>query len=364
MSRFLKRNDLPKSASAVAVVLASALVVILPAFAGTGTRGQEEGKAKASKQGEKSQVSLPEITSLPFGELNNGEPFNASGGVDLGEGRALICDNKTKDALFELRLDGTGAKVGPLVRRPLVGAVVDDPEGMTRVDLDGRRFIVVGSSFNRLHASEGRRMVAREGFADGLLRVEEATDGTLTAQNMKGVREWLFAHYPDILAGAEKVPDEGGINIEGLTWDPNRGALLFGLRTPLHNGRPVILPVRLKNGGTPWTVESLEALPAIVLDDGQPPAGRGLRGIAYAPKRNLFFITLGKAMSSTKATFAVYTWDGGDKGTLLLRPRAIFSRKMKPEGMAHTTLKGQDVMLILDDSGGYAVLFAGGKIMQ
>src|SRR4030095_15586794 len=182
MSRAMKRNALPKSASAFAVVVASALVVILQAIAATastGARAQEDrqsetptakkgAQAKAPKPSGKKKVSGSEITSLPFGELNNGEPFNASGGVDLGEGRTLICDNKTKDALFELRLDGTGAKIGPLVRRPIVGAVIDDPEGMTRVELEGRGFIVLGSSFNRLHGYIGGRMVAREGFADGL----------------------------------------------------------------------------------------------------------------------------------------------------------------------------------------------------
>jgi len=372
MSRSLKRNALPKSASTIAVVVASALVVILPAIAGTASSGpraerdsqskaptaKKDAQANGPKTGGKKKASGSEITSLPFGELNNGLPFNASGGVDLGEGRTLICDNKTKDALFELHLDGTGAKLGPLVRRPITGAVIDDAEGMTRVELDGSRFIVLGSSFNRLHSYIGGRMVAREGFADGLLRVEEKTDGTLTAQNMKGVREWLFAHYPDILAGADTVPDQGGINIEGLTWDPNRRALMFGLRTPLRNGRPVILPVRLKNGGNPWTVESLEAMPAIVLDDGQPAAGRGIRGLACFPRLNFYALTLGKAISGTKTTFALYTWDGGDKGTLRLRPRAHFARKMKPESMARAILNGKDALLILDDSGGYRVIAA------
>jgi hypothetical protein len=110
MSRTLKRNALPKSASAIAVVVASALVVILPAIAGTASTGpraekdsqskaptaKKDAQAKAPKTDGKKKVSGSEITSLPFGELNNGKPFNASGGVDLGEGRALICDNKTK----------------------------------------------------------------------------------------------------------------------------------------------------------------------------------------------------------------------------------------------------------------------------
>ena len=99
-------------------------------------------------------------------------------------------------------------------------------------------------------------------------------------------------------------------------------------------------------------------MPAIVLDDGKPTAGRGIRTLTCFPKLNLYVLTLGKAISGTHATFALYTWDGGDKGPLRLRPRAIFARKMKPEGIARALLNGKDAILILDDSGGYAVIAA------
>ena len=29
------------------------------------------------------------------------------------------------------------------------------------------------------------------------------------------------------------IPDDGGLNVEALSWDPRRQALLFGLRTPV-----------------------------------------------------------------------------------------------------------------------------------
>jgi len=331
---------------------------------GTQKEVQTKEQKKSEKKSAKSPGSSTEITAIPFGDKNNGRVYNASGGVEIAEGRVLICDNKTSDALLELRLDPSGVKVGPLVRRPLAGATVEDAEGMTRVELDGHSFFIVSSSFNRHNDTVGGKMVALEGSADGFLRVDEAADGSLTAQNMPGVREWLVAHYPDLKAVAEAVPDDGGINIEGLTWDPNRGAILFGVRTPLRSGRPLVLPVRLKNGGNPWTVDSLEALPAIVLDDGQPPAGRGIRALAYAPKRHLFVLGLGKAISGTDATFALYTWDGGEDGKLRLRPHATFNRKLKLEGMAHAIVHGKDALVILDDAGGYAVIPADDPRLQ
>src|SRR5689334_3802514 len=42
------------------------------------------------------------VTPIPFGEKNDGEDYNASGVVPLGDSRFLFCDNHTTDALYEL----------------------------------------------------------------------------------------------------------------------------------------------------------------------------------------------------------------------------------------------------------------------
>src|SRR5687767_4540903 len=58
------------------------------------------------------------IDSIPFGETNGKDEFNASDIVPLADSRFLICDNNTNDALFELNLTPDGQKKGPLIRRP------------------------------------------------------------------------------------------------------------------------------------------------------------------------------------------------------------------------------------------------------
>src|SRR5262245_14480612 len=59
------------------------------------------------------------VTSIPFGELNIDEEYNASDVVALADSRFLFCDNNANDALFELNLTPEGQKKGPLIRRPL-----------------------------------------------------------------------------------------------------------------------------------------------------------------------------------------------------------------------------------------------------
>ena len=52
-----------------------------------------------------------------FGELNGGEPYNASEVFALADSRFLFCDNNVSDALFEFQLDPDGALTGPILRR-------------------------------------------------------------------------------------------------------------------------------------------------------------------------------------------------------------------------------------------------------
>ena len=88
----------------------------------------------------------------------------------------------------------------------------------------------------------------KKGTADSvrpsaLLRVAVGEDGSLTADAMPEFREWLVAHVPALAASAAAVPDDGGLNVEGLAWDPAGQALLFGVRTPVVDGMPIVVPV-------------------------------------------------------------------------------------------------------------------------
>jgi hypothetical protein len=353
-------------------ICASTLAQVVPA--GAPSKGEEPGKEskqkKSQKKGKKGD-SEPKrgnpapagglVDSIPFGELNGRQPFNASGAVALDDGRFLLCDNKTPDALFELRLDANGRKSGSLVRRPFaVPGGVADLEGMTVVDLDGQRFVVATSSFG---LRPSKKSGARGESNGGLLRVDIGADGSFTARRMTGVREWLVANYAELKAAASLDPDGGGLNVEGLGWDPNRGALLFGVRTPLAGGRPLVLPVRLASASAPWTVQSLEALPAVRLGLS-PSAGQGIRAIDFDSEGALFWVSVGRAVSGGRAPFEMYLWDGNAEGTVRRLGGLAFDAAMKLEGIVAGTVGGKRALLLLDDGGGYQVVWGDDARLQ
>src|SRR5262245_60536393 len=93
----------------------------------------------------------PRIRPIPFGEHPGPEPFNASEIVAIDDARFLFCDNNIGDGLIELRLAADGTRDGPLVRRSFEGlepGTVDDLEGMTCVEAEGRRHLFVTPSFS------------------------------------------------------------------------------------------------------------------------------------------------------------------------------------------------------------------------
>jgi hypothetical protein len=170
------------------------------------------------------------VKSTPFPEKNRGVPFNASGVVQVGPRRFVFVDNHDSSALFEFVLDADGAEVDGIRRRPLVGVAegqLGDPEGLTRVDVDGETFLIAASS---LCITGGK-------VNDGLVRVRYTPEGDLHAEAMNGFRTWLLTHEPSLAGPGAREPDAGGLNIEGLAWDPRANALLFGQRGPAEPGR-------------------------------------------------------------------------------------------------------------------------------
>ncbi|MFW0794966.1 DUF3616 domain-containing protein [Gordonia sp. CPCC 205515] len=301
---------------------------------------------------------MASVSSIPFAEENHGTPYNASGVVPIGPRRFVFIDNRDPDAVFELSVTSDGRQDGPIVRRALTGVAPDalrDPEGLARIDTaDGKFDLIVSSSFC---ARSGRK--AHHTPSDGLVRIRYRPDGDLSAEAMPGFREWLLNAFPGLAPAARIVPDDDGLNVEGLAWDPVRQLLLFGLRSPVRAGRIPVLAVHL-DVGAPWTTAACRAQSEVTVKTGHSHVPLGIRDMSYDPHRERFLLLLGRSTGGKKTRFHLAEWNGTDDTAVELDIR-FTHRSMKPEGITAFSDGPAQRILIVDDAGGFAVFDAATK---
>ncbi len=297
------------------------------------------------------------VSSTPFADKNAGRAFNASGVVPVGPTRFVFVDNLDPTALFELTLDSDGAQRGAIKRRPIAGldaGVLSDPEGIARIDVGGEIHLVVASSLCVRSVAAGETRVNH-----GLVRIRYTPAGQLHGDAMEGFRDWLLSRFPTLAAAARKIPDDSGLNIEGLAWDPRRRALLFGVRSPVRAGRIPVLCVHLDTDA-PWTTAALRVGPKLSILKSDFAVPQGTRDIEYDADRDEFLVVVGRSISGGDVPFQLCTWDGNAKAVNVLdvtfEPAAPVRPEMKPEGVAAFLGDGARRILIVDDRGGYAVL--------
>jgi len=333
-------------------LLAGAALIALWAAVATGYSKSYTTGAPSLAQAQPGALT---IAPVPFGEMNGREEYNASDIIPIADSRFLFCDNNTDDALFELDLSPDGRKKGPLIRRPLLGlaaGAAHDLEDMALVEEGGRRYVFLTSSMRVRSAKDGSLVVPR----GGVLRVTIAPDETLVAENMPDFRDWLIRAYPQLAASARIKPNDGGLNIEGLAWDRNRRALLFGLRTPAPDGKPLVLPVKVKELAGPWTTSNLEAQTPIHLSVEPVGDEQGIRCLCDGQGRDGFLVIIGKATKDSEAPYSLYEWNGNAGGEAR-RLNVIFAKKMKPEGITRGSIGGKSALVIVDDGGGFQVVW-------
>jgi hypothetical protein len=303
------------------------------------------------------------LRSIPFGERPGDEPYNASEVVALADSKFLFCDNNVSDALFEFRLAPGGTLARPIARRPVRGltqGAIDDIEGIEIVKAANRTFIF-GTSSLSLKTRKGHHRKKERGKVvpsrESIVRIGVAASGRLQADVMPDFRPWLIEHAPWLRGAAGLIPDDGGLNVEALSWDPRHNALLFGLRTPLIDGRPGVLRVKPRKIDGPWTVDNLQFLPPLTL--ALPDADNaGIRAMSLDQSTGTSLIVLGNSTSESKAPFRLYSWDGNSRGIVRRFEDIRFHKRMKVEGVTRGTVRGRPAVVFVDDGGGFQVVWA------
>jgi pSer/pThr/pTyr-binding forkhead associated (FHA) protein len=341
----------------IAQVLGAVATIVL----GLAVAGKLPSCGTAETSGLKQPADVEPVTSMLFPERvvveGKEDVHNISGIVPIGDGRFLFADNNFGDALFELTLGPDGAKSGPIVRRPLAGLpanVADDIEALTVAEKDGRRYVIATTS---LYKKESKKTGEFGDKPSALIRASINPDGSLSAEAIPNFRDWFSKNVPDIGNAAILEPDQGGLNVEGLAWDPSKGRLLFGIRTPVKNGAPIVVPVKVLDLTGAWIGENLAAEPSIKLAIEDTGDEEGIRGLEYDPSRSAYLVIVGNSTSVSKAPFQLYEWDGNAEGKTKRFAKVWFDKKIKAESVAHATFGDKGAVVVADDAGGYVVLW-------
>ncbi|WP_433288926.1 DUF3616 domain-containing protein [Pseudonocardia sp. CA-142604] len=292
--------------------------------------------------------------------------FNASEVVALADSRFLFCDNNVTDSLVEMVFGPDGTLAEPLIRRPIQGLPeggVDDMECMALVEHENGRTIFASPSLsNKIRkgfetAPERRDRAKPAPARAGLLRIDVHEDDSLHAELIPDFRDWFVANSPKIGESAEWTPDDSGLNVEGLSWDPTSNALIFGIRTPVPHGHPMLVRVKIKDLAAPWKLENLKMLDPVQLKVDVTGDEMGVRSIEYDPTREASLVVLANSTSESDAPFLMFLWDGNDKGKMHQFEDIWFTEKMRVEGVAPGTVDGRRVIVFVDDRGGYQIIW-------
>jgi hypothetical protein len=152
------------------------------------------------------------------------------------------------------------------------------------------------------------------------------------------------------------APDgrQGGLNIEGLAWDPNKERLLVGLRGPQiggPGGQAALVPIKLRDPRGKFTRENLKVdqPEVIVLSLG----GQAVRDITYDPQLKSFLIISGVHEGEQRTDFGLWEWDGQSPTPIKLM---TLEDEQKPEGVTSVSINGRSYIFVVGDAGKYIKL--------
>jgi hypothetical protein len=232
---------------------------------------------------------------------------------------------------------------------------------MTHVRTDSGSLIIVIPSFSLKQRKRRHHKKSKRGKASTarncLVRIACGEEDQLEAEVLSAFREWIVANAPELGKSPRYLPDDGGLNVEGLGWSPTEQVLLLGVRTPVIEGKPLILRVRLKRVDGPWRLSNFEMLPPVSLAIKADRGEQGIRTIEFDPSRGVWLIVAGNATSASKAPFTLYAWDGNTQGVVHHFEQVRFHKRMKVEGVTHGRVGGRGAMIFVDDGGGYQLLW-------
>jgi hypothetical protein len=222
---------------------------------------------------------------------------SASVGYRRGTSLFLVASDEDKERTL-LRLYDATQDGGPIREFEVPNDFLDVDEDYPEVDLEGAA--CVGSRVYWIGSHSRNK--------DGEYR--SSRHRLFATEMRKGVPAPVGRPYKTLVQDlgldidARRAPKEGGLSIEGLCATHEPGKLLIGLRSPLIEGKAMLIPLRNADEVIEPGVEPEFGTP-VLLDLG----GLGIRSIDYWSERDTYLIIAGPASKSTEE-FRLYSWSG------------------------------------------------------
>lgn len=323
-----------------AAILSVALTVVLTVY--LFKQGQEKSAIKVSTKGHAKLKADKLSSATPFKE----GALETSGVVQVpGADVVLMVDDSKLDAILAMEVDSSGKQAGPAKSIPL-GASIADMEAITYGD---GFFYVTGSQSDPKNGDQNA--IARFKF-------DPATQTIQGTEVLPNLRNFLLDSVPELKGQGDKKGTDGGLNIEGLAWDPRADGkrLLLGLRSPQLNGQSLIVAIKLRNQSGTFSIDNLQlAEPRAMQLELE---GLGIRDIQYDIRLQTFLIIAGAPVhGETKLGFRLWEWSGDSSAAgSNLQKVSDLDTAMHPEGVTHLVVGGKDFIFIVGDGGGYTKL--------
>ena len=274
---------------------------------------------------------------------------NASAAVAVGSDHFLVADDD--DNFLRLyRRDVSGPALGePFDLSALLSIPGEketgeaDIEGAAQI---GKRIYWIGS-----HGRNTKKEVKpkrRQFFATDLDEKNGVVSVTPVGKAYTGLLAALLdpkrldAKY-GLVEAETKAPEHGGLNIEGLAATP-QGHLLLGFRSPLHEGKALIVPLQNPDA----LIAASGTSPLLGAPIELALGGRGIRSIDYAAQLRAYLIVAGPAGQG--GDFKIYKWSGAASDAPVLLKIDI-SGGMHPEAL-FALPDGKTFQLLSDDGDG------------
>jgi hypothetical protein len=214
---------------------------------------------------------------------------------------AVVCGDEARDRLWGVSLDDPDRRwVLPFPRET---PSLDDLESLAPW---GAHAVLAATSQTRTKNKEKTRPARNRLALVSLSADARRVVGVRVYENLRGdvLRHLtlrcgnLFENVPAIVM---RGPNDGGLNVEGMAVHRNR--LLLGLRSPLSNGKPVVLPI---------------TNPEALVETGRPPAfadpivlptepGEAIRGLTEGPDDTIL-VLLGAGTDAPGPPQRVVRW--------------------------------------------------------